>query len=37
MEASAYSLPFPDETFDLVVCSEVLEHLHNYMDAVDEI
>ena len=37
MEASAYSLPFPDETFDLVVCSEVLEHLHNYMEAVDEI
>lgn len=37
IKGSAYSLPFPDNTFDLVVCSEVLEHLHEYNDAVIEI
>ena len=37
IKGSAYSLPFPDESIDLIVCSEVLEHLHEYNDAVGEI
>ena len=37
LKGSAYSLPFPNNSFDLVVCSEVLEHLHEYNDAVREI
>ncbi|MFL2699992.1 MAG: class I SAM-dependent methyltransferase [SAR86 cluster bacterium] len=35
--ASGYQMPFADSSFDLVVCSEVLEHLINYEDALDEI
>ena len=37
LKGSAYSLPFPNNSFDLIVCSEVLEHLHEYNDAVREI
>ena len=37
LSGSAYSLPFSDNSFDLVVCSEVLEHLHDYKDAIKEI
>ena len=37
LKGSAYSLPFQNNSLDLVVCSEVLEHLHHYNDAVKEI
>ena len=37
LSGSAYELPFSDNTFDLVICSEVLEHLHEYVDALEEI
>ena len=37
LSGSAYKLPFNDNTFDLVICSEVLEHLHEYKEAVDEV
>ncbi len=34
---SVYDLPYEDDSFDLVVCSEVLEHLDRPEDAVREI
>ena len=37
LKGSAYSLPFQNNSLDLIVCSEVLEHLHQYNDAVKEI
>ena len=30
-------LPFRDEYFDIVICSEVLEHIRNHKPAIDEI
>jgi len=34
---SAYSIPLPNDSVDIVICSEVLEHLHEYNDAINEI
>ena len=34
---TAYSIPLPDNSVDIVICSEVLEHLHEYNDAINEI
>lgn len=31
------SLPFPDNSFDVVVCSELLEHISSYNTALDEL
>jgi ubiquinone/menaquinone biosynthesis C-methylase UbiE len=36
-EASALALPFPDASFDKVICSEVLEHIPDYRAALQEI
>lgn len=36
-EASVYDLPFPDSSFDTVVCCEVLEHLSDPETAMAEV
>jgi len=37
MQGSVYNLPFENNSFDLVICSEVLEHLDNYHTAIGKI
>lgn len=37
VRASALQLPFADGSFDAVVCSEVLEHIHDYRGVLEEI
>ena len=32
-----HSLPFPDNSFDIVLCSETLEHVTNYRQAIAEL
>lgn len=37
MSANALQLPFADHTFDKIICSEVLEHIHDYEGVLKEI
>lgn len=37
LESNAINLPFKDNSFDLVVCCDTLEHIPDYNKAIDEI
>jgi len=37
IQGSIYELPYKDNSFDLVLCTEVLEHLENPQDALKEL
>ena len=37
VQGSAYRIPFDDNSFDAIVCSDVLEHLHDLTTALAEV
>jgi SAM-dependent methyltransferase len=37
LQGDAFHLPFSDESFDRIICSEVMEHVHDYRGAVREL
>jgi SAM-dependent methyltransferase len=37
IHGNTFRLPFANETFDKVICSEVMEHVHDYRGAVREL
>ena len=37
LQGDAFHLPFADESFDRIICSEVMEHVHDYRGAIREL
>ncbi len=37
LQGNTFELPFADGTFDRVICSEVMEHVHDYRGAIREL
>jgi len=37
LQGNAFALPFRDESFDKVICAEVMEHVHDYPAAAREL
>jgi SAM-dependent methyltransferase len=37
VQGNTFQLPFPNETFDKIICSEVMEHVHDYRGAAREL
>lgn len=37
LQGDAFHLPFANETFDRIICSEVMEHVHDYRGALREL
>ncbi len=37
LQGDTFRLPFADETFDRIICSEVMEHVHDYRAALREL